>query len=275
MTYLSGREGLHSLEAKHNQEVRDRLTAVKHVQVEHFSEHANVEGYVGSTQMEEYFGCDRLMKMETMFTRMQLGYNPNRNKSFLVMNLKTSRYDTVASQYQKEIREEEMKSMNRNGFQNRVFASKRKADAAVLIEKSDTRPWSEATIRPHFGRNLEALQKTMPFFSKMAEKEKISNNRMEQKGLQKSVQENINKGSFYKNIELRKRQRQLLYEDNLLSHFLQVKGAETRYFFRKLNFAFDSQKNEMFEYYKNRKAQEQSREEVVNEQPAEDGETDD
>lgn len=276
MAFLNGREVRRSPEDKHKQEMRDRLTAVKRVQIDHFSDHVQVEGYVGSGQTEHSFGCDRLLKIETMYSKMQLGYNPNQNKSFLTMSLKTSRYDTIDSQYQKEINEEQMKPLSRTGFQNRVYTSKKKSSAAVFVEKSDTRPWSEATMRPHFGKgNLESLQKTMPFFSRRQEKVKIISNRRRQRELQKKVQDNIKQGNFSDNTVLRKEQREMLYEDNLLNHFIQLKNAESRYFFQKINFAFETQKNEMFEYYKNRKAEKQGDQEEVNDQPTEDGENDD
>lgn len=260
-------------EAKYKQETRERLTAVKHVRTEHFKNHVKMEGYAPGRYAGHSFGCDQLMKLETAFSKVQMGFNPNRGRGFLVMNLKTSRYDTIDSQYQKEIKEEQMKPLNLNGFQNRAFASQQRPDAVVLIEKSDAGPWSESTIRPHYGKgNLEALQKALPFFSKNEGKEKISDNRLTERSLQKKVQDNVNKGMFENNRMLRERQRDLLYEDNLLFHFIRLKEAEGRYFFRKLNFAFDIQKKEMFDYYKTRKEETRGREGWVNEQLPEDGE---
>ena len=98
-------EAERKLEEKKLQDLRetsDRLTAASHVQVEYFAKHQKIEGYYESQMPGRLFGCDRLMKQDNMFGTLQLGYNPNRERVFLFANMKTSRYDTVASRYQKE-----------------------------------------------------------------------------------------------------------------------------------------------------------------------------
>ena len=97
-------EAERKLEEKKLQDLRetsDRLTAASHVQVEYFAKHQKIEGYYESQMSGRLFGCDRLMKQDNMFGTLQLGYNPNRERVFLFANMKTSRYDTVASRYQK------------------------------------------------------------------------------------------------------------------------------------------------------------------------------
>ena len=97
---------------EHFRETFDRLTAASHVQTEYFGEHKKIEGYYQSRMQGQMLGCDRLMKQENMFGRLQLGYNPNRERVFLFANLKTSRYDTVASRYQKERKEYQQKTIS-------------------------------------------------------------------------------------------------------------------------------------------------------------------
>ena len=107
-------EAERKLEEKKLQDLRetsDRLTAASHVQVEYFAKHQKIEGYYESQMPGRLFGCDRLMKQDNMFGTLQLGYNPNRERVFLFANMKTSRYDTVASRYQKEMKEYQQKSL--------------------------------------------------------------------------------------------------------------------------------------------------------------------
>ena len=56
----------------------ERLTAASHVQTEYFGDHKRIEGYYESQMTGRMFGCDRLLKQENLFGRLQLGYNPTR-----------------------------------------------------------------------------------------------------------------------------------------------------------------------------------------------------
>ena len=78
------------------QEELDKVTAARHIRTEHFSSHVKLEGYYESPNPSYMFQCDRLMKAESMFGRLQLGYHPARRRSFLFVHLKSSRYDTAA-----------------------------------------------------------------------------------------------------------------------------------------------------------------------------------
>lgn len=258
-------EQLEQLRRMEYQEEADRVSAVHHIQVEHFSSHTKIEGYYENLDAGHMFGCDRLMKAESMFGRLQLGYNPNRKRSFIFVNLKTSRYDTVSSRYQREMKEYQMKSLLKGENQNRAFLSKRMSESSVLFEKADTKPWSEDTVRPYYARvNVEALSKTMPYLARGKNRERLEELRKEGKSLQVEIQQNINEGRFTDNIFLRQRQIQRQTEENFLENLLQRKAAASRYFMRKINYAFDIQKHEMFEYYKNKQKEKEQAEEAVN-----------
>lgn len=247
-------ETLSKLEKKEKQELYDRLTAVSHIQVEHFSRHQKIEGYYEYADMGHLFTCDRLLKLETMFSRIQMGYNPNRGRSFIFANIKTSRYDTAASRYQREMKEYQMKSLLKGNTANKGFVAKRQSGAAVLIEKAENKPWSEGSVRAYLGRvNLEALQKTMPFFSKEEEKQELVRLREEQRELKEEIAERSRQGEHQENAALRAQAMEQLYKENILEALLYRKEAGSRYFLRKLNYAFDFQKHEMFQYYKDRR----------------------
>ena len=139
-------EAERKLEEKKLQDLRetsDRLTAASHVQVEYFAKHQKIEGYYESQMPGRLFGCDRLMKQDNMFGTLQLGYNPNRERVFLFANMKTSRYDTVASRYQKEMKEYQQKSLLKGDNENRAYVSRRWEMSTVLIEKRENKPWTK------------------------------------------------------------------------------------------------------------------------------------
>lgn len=131
---------------EHFRETMDRLTTADHVQVEYFAEHRKLDGYHENKMSGQFLNCDRLMKQDNMFGTLQLGYHPNRRRVFLFANMKTSRYDTVASRYQREMREDMRMSLRKGESANRVFLSKRSENAAVLIEKRENMPWSQKTV---------------------------------------------------------------------------------------------------------------------------------
>ena len=116
------------------------------------------------------------MRVRWLFGTLQMGYNPNRERVFLFANLKTSRYDTVASRYQREMKEYQQKSLLKGNNENRAYVSKRWEMASVLIEKKENKPWTRYSIQTYLGRNnMEAIQKTMPFFMKAQKRNTGSN----------------------------------------------------------------------------------------------------
>ena len=186
-------EAERKLEEKKLQDLRetsDRLTAASHVQVEYFAKHQKIEGYYESQMPGRLFGCDRLMKQDNMFGTLQLGYNPNRERVFLFANMKTSRYDTVASRYQKEMKEYQQKSLLKGDNENRAYVSRRWEMSTVLIEKRENKPWTKRSIASYLGRaNLEAVRKNLPFFIKDEEQKELDEKRQRQKQIQKEVWE--------------------------------------------------------------------------------------
>ena len=133
---VAGNRSMEELKMKHYRETMDRLTAASHVKTEYYSEHKKIEGYYETLAEGKFFNCDRLMKQENMFGKIQLGYNPNRERVFIFANLKTSRYDTIASAYQKEMTDYQQKSLLKGDNENRAYVSKRWENAAVLIVSS-------------------------------------------------------------------------------------------------------------------------------------------
>ncbi|MEI3191810.1 MAG: hypothetical protein V8S36_06170 [Lachnospiraceae bacterium] len=143
----------------------------------YFAKHQKIEGYYESQMPGRLFGCDRLMKQDNMFGTLQLGYNPNRERVFLFANMKCSSTDhTVASRYQKEIKEYQQKSLSRDN-ENRAYVSRRWEMSTVLIEKRENKPWTKRSIASYLGRaNLEAVRKNLPFFIKDEEQKELDEN---------------------------------------------------------------------------------------------------
>lgn len=134
--------------------------------------------------------ASRLMKQENMFGRLQLGYNPNRERVFLFANLKTSRYDTVASRYQKELKEYQQKTLLKGNNENRAYVSRYWEGASVLIEKRENKPWTRRSVASYLGReNMESLQKTLPFFVKEEEKKALEKRKSRKKELEKQIRQ--------------------------------------------------------------------------------------
>ena len=94
--------------ADRDAETYARLTAPVHVQQSHFSEHQRIEGYFENRDVPQFLGSDRLMKLDTLYGTIQLGYNPRRGQSFLFANIKTSIFDTAPSRHQRELKEYQM-----------------------------------------------------------------------------------------------------------------------------------------------------------------------
>ncbi len=144
-----------------DKEAYARLTAPQHIAVEHFSRHQKIEGYHENRDAPEFVGSDRLLKLDTLYGTIQMGYNPRRGQSFLFANIKTSVFDTAASRYQKELKEYQMARALKTGTQNLAYSAKRRGGAAVILYKAQNMPWSRGSIAPYLARaNMEALRKT-------------------------------------------------------------------------------------------------------------------
>lgn len=264
---MSNARSMEEQKMEHFRETMDRLTAASHVQTEYFAEHQKIEGYYENLTEGRFFKCDRLMKQENMFGKIQLGYNPNRKRVFIFANLKTSRYDTVASRYQKEMKDYQRKSLLKGDNENRAYVSKRRENATVLIEKKENKPWTQRSIRSYLGRaNMEAVQKTMPFFTREEELKELKEIRAEQKEIQESIREmRAELGVKEENDErerlhsedLIRRQRKLavgnLTKENLLEAIVTRKETAEKIFLRKINYAYDFQKKDIESYYREKR----------------------
>ena len=248
---------------EHFRETMDRLTAASHVQVEYFEDHKKIEGYYESVAEGKFFNCDRLLKQENMFGKIQLGYNPNRGRVFLYSNLKTSRYDTISSKYQKEMEDYQQKALLKGDNENRAYVSKRWENAAVLIEKKENKPWTQKSVKTYLSRaNAEAAKKSMPFFSKEEEMEELAKARQRQKEIrreirdirkQMSAEENKSADMEAKIRELRKEALSGLSKISLLETLVYRKNTAEKTFLRKINYAYDFQKNDIESYYREKR----------------------
>ena len=257
---------MHSLEEKkmeHFRETMDRLTAASHVQVEYFDEHKKIEGYYEGVAEGKFFNCDRLLKQENMFGKIQLGYNPNRGRVFLYSNLKTSRYDTIASSHQKEMDDYQQKALLKGDNENRAYVSKRWENAAVLIEKKENKPWTQRSVKTYLGRaNVEAAKKTMPFFSKEEELAELSRSKKRQREIRKEIRDirkQMSSGEG-KTAEMESQIRSLRKEavaclatESLLETLIYRKNTAEKTFLRKINYAYDFQKQDIENYYREKR----------------------
>lgn len=255
---------------EHFQETMNRLTAASHVQIEYFEKHEKVEGYSEYALEENWFGCDRLMKQDNMFGTIQLAYQPNRERVFLFANLKTSRYDTISSRYQKEMQDYQKKKLRKGSNENLAYVSKQREMPFVLIEKKENKPWTQASIRSYLKReSARTLQKLMPFFTKEEELEELAKLHERQKQIQEQIrslqQQKISEESEAKEkeqqlIKMEQEKRQLrkeavenLTQENLLQMILQRKSTAAKSFLRRINYAYDYQKKDIQEYYREKK----------------------
>lgn len=232
-------------------ETYHRLTAPVHVTLNSYKEHERIEGYYEFKDYAHLFKCDRLLKLETAFGKVQMGYNPNRRRSFVFANMKANIYDTVNSTYQKTMKEYQRQSVQRKENVTYAYVSKSAKNAAVMLEKVEYRPWTENVLEAYFHKkNMETVMKTMPFFYQEQEKGQIEENREKRKKLQEQIRENALKGNCEENQQINREIRELQETDNLLQAILYRKDANKRGFVRKLNYAFDIEKSEMFDYYR-------------------------
>lgn len=249
----------------HYRETMDRLTAASHVKVEYFAEHQKIEGYYEDRMPERLFGCDRLMKQDNLFGTIQLGYNPNRERTFLFANLKTSRYDTVASRYQKEMRDYRRRSLLKGDNENRAYVSRRDEMSSILIEKKERKPWSARSVKTYLNRaNMEAGAKLLPFFTREEEKEELEKLYARRKEIRETIRElslqgrDEEAGQDHREaaMEIRTLRREAtdsLMKESLLEAILARKEAASRTFLRRINYAYDFQKKDIEAYYRERR----------------------
>jgi len=228
-----------------------RLTTPVHVTLNSYKEHKRIEGYYEFKDYGHIFKCDRLLKLETAYGKVQMGYNPNRKRSFVFANMKTNLYDTVNTRYQKTMKEYQRQAEQKKGNENRAYVSGRWKNAAVLLEKAENKPWSAKSMEPYFDNtNMEALLKTMPYLDGRQEQSQLQETREEMKRLKEAVRQNALQGKRAENAHIHRQMRELSEESSLLQAILYRKDAGKRGFVRKINYAFDIEKKDMFEYYR-------------------------
>jgi len=253
------------IEEKEDRELAARLTAPQHIVYNRFEEHAAVEGYEQDRDVADYYGCDRLMKLDTIYGRIQLAYDPRKGQSFIFANIKTSVYDNAASAYQRGLKETMMMKQLKTGNQNIAFSSRRMQNSSVLLFKMENKPWTEGSVKPYLNRlDLQALQKTMPFLQKEVEVEQRGRDMERRRRLQDTIRDVQASGDAAKLRELRAVDTSTLHTMEHLDALIYRKAAQSQNFFHKVNMAFDLQKAKMFEYYRNER--ERRRLESMNEQ---------
>ena len=231
-----------------------RLTAPEHIAKNHFSEHQKIEGYFENRDVPDFIGSDRLLREDTLYGTIQMGYDPQRGQGFLFANIKTSIFDTAPSRHQRELKEYQMMRELKTGTQNTAFTSKRRGGSAVILYKKDTLPWSRRTVLPYLRRaNMEAFEKTMPFLDKTTELNDRAGIAQEHKSLGLELTAKMSAQKYAEMPVIRARQTALLTRENELSALIYRKDMRQRLFFRRLNSTLDMQKREMFAYYRDRR----------------------
>lgn len=239
------------LKERQRLEMAARLTAPAHVTQNRFEEHAKIEGYFEDRTVPDFLGSDRLWKWDTLYGTVQMGYDPKRGQSFLFANIKTSIFDNAASREQRGMNDRQRMSQRKTGNQNRAFSARRRANSSVLLYKAENKPWTEQSIRPYLLRqNLEALRKTMPFLN--AREEIFQRQKLLEQDRALSRREQTVLPA--ERAQVRAQRLELSRELDLVGALAQRKQAGSLIFFRKINMAFDLQKQKMFSYYRGRAA---------------------
>ena len=240
--------------ADRDAETYARLTAPVHVQQSHFSEHQRIEGYFENRDVPQFLGSDRLMKLDTLYGTIQLGYNPRRGQSFLFANIKTSIFDTAPSRHQRELKEYQMVRGRKAATANTVYTARRRAGGAVLLYKAEPLPWSQKSVLPYLRRTgVEALRKTLPFLDRGEELAAREQARRSRRELQAALAGLMARSEYGSMAAVRARQTALSAERAATEALLYRKDAQQRLFFRRLNGLLDVQKQEMFDYYRSRR----------------------
>lgn len=237
---------------KQLQETSDRITNPWNVQVEHFLEHQKVDGIFQSGE-SSMFQCDRILKMENSFIQLQMGYNPEQKRTFVVANTKTSRYDNISGASERKVREDVLNNMMQRKKKKQEGNGRKLAETMVFLHNKQQRIWTKNTIRSFLKEsNEEVHEKTMPFFVKFPEMQKRAELRQMQKELKDEISENSRISEHQENTELNREARDYMQEENMLQALITRKETASNYFLRKINYALDTQKVEMFAYYKER-----------------------
>lgn len=238
-----------------DRETYTRLTAPQHIVTSHFSKHKKIEGFYENRNLPDFKGSDRLLRLDTVYGTIQMGYSPMKKQSFVFANIKTSIFDTAASRFQKEIREKNQIARHlKTGTRNKAISSRRRWGSAVILYKAESLPWSPRSVGPYLRRaNLEALRKTMPFLEKSENISDRIETRKQQRELQNELRKNLLTKNYAEMNSIRSQQVELLSRQNMLNAIIYRKDQQSQLFFRRLNVTLDSQKREMLAHYRHKR----------------------
>ena len=239
-------------QSKSEKQTYARITAPVHIVSNSFKMHENVEGYFENRNVPNFKKCDRLVKIDSLFGTIQMGYNPKKGKSFIFANIKTSIFDTAASRYKKEFNENNEFKNIKNESQNATYSSARKQDSATIIYNSQAKPWSESSIAPYiYRKDTSAFQKTMPFLTNLQDiRQRSTLVKLDLELKSKASKAMQSKDAHTELIAIRQQQHELLRNAEFANAMIVRKNAASRQFFKTINYNLDIQKHEMFEYYR-------------------------
>ncbi len=245
-------------EMQDKQQAYDRITAPIHQTQDWFTDHVRVEGFHENRAAENFMGCDRLLKLDNRFGTVQMGYDPKRGQSFLFANIKTSIYDTASSAHQHNLDEATSKKQLKTGNQNIAYSAKRRANSASILYKYENKPWSAASLAPYL-QNIQtgAFAKTMPFLGTHQEEAERKRLAAQKRSNMDTIRDAIRDNKQDTLQETRAMQVKIETDRQLVESLLYRKAAQERWFFRRMNIAFDLQKVKMFQYYRDRKQETQ------------------
>ena len=240
---------------KEDQETYARLTAPEHEMPSYFREHQRVEGYQEDRDAQGFLPCDRLLKLDTAYGRIQLGYHPVRGVSFLFAHIKTSIFDIAPARYQREIREKQMFRQIKRETQNVSYTARRRKDSSIVLYLFENKPWSARSVEPYLRySNPGTIAKTMPFLSLAPEKERLEQLAEEKRQVGRQIQESLHAGGE-ETAFLRQRDTEILREREMVQSLLLRKQSRAQHFFSRVNITYDQQKHEMFQYYREQRRQ--------------------
>lgn len=249
-------------EKRDREELQNRLSAPQHIVYNRFEEHVRVEDFKQNERAADYYNYDRLMKLDTLYGRVQMGYHPGRDQAFLYANIKTSIYDSAPYAFQRSYMEiRGMKELKTGAYanQNVAWSSRRIANSSVILYKAQNKPWDESSVRPYLGRaNLGALRKTMPFLLRSEEQQRRLDLLDEQAERKREIQEVLNgkrkDGDFtQKNAAVALLRAEQVAAEKQMENVEAVfskKQLMSINFFHRINMSFDLQKAKMFDYYR-------------------------
>lgn len=239
---------------KQKQQVYDRITAPIHLKQDWFTDHVKVEGFHENRNVENFMGCDRLLALDNRFGTIQMGYDPKRGQSFLFANIKTSIYDTASSAHQRQLDEATSRKQLKTENQNIAYSAKRRANSASILYKYENKPWTKASLAPYL-ENIQtgSFSKTMPFLGTQQEEQERKQLMEQKRSNMDTIREAIRDNKQDVLQETRAKQLEIEGEKQIVESILYRKNAQERWFFRRLNMTFDLQKAKLFQYYRERK----------------------